>query len=130
MHSEDFLFDHDVVLTNYEALRLCGSMYSRIKWHRIVLDECQEIKVATNAIASRCADLVANHRWMVSGTPLCSKIEDLHGELNFLQVWPFCLSNQKDGFWEVKIGRPFRERDETALTLLHALIDVVMMRHR
>jgi E3 ubiquitin-protein ligase SHPRH len=67
---------------------------------------------------------------MVSGTPLCSTISDLHGELNFLQVWPFCLSNAKDGFWEAKIGKPFEQRSESALQLLYALMDVVMMRHR
>lgn len=66
---------------------------------------------------------------MVSGTPLCSKIEDLHGELNFLKVWPFCLSNRQDGFWDLKIGKPYREREESALTLLHSLMDAVMMRH-
>jgi hypothetical protein len=45
------------------------------------------------------------------------------------QVWPFCLSNQKDGFWEDKIGKPFRRFEESALTLLYALLDAVMMRH-
>lgn len=83
--------------------------------------------MATNKIATSCSCLSANHRWMVSGTPLCSKVEDLHGELNFLKVWPFCL--QKDGFWESKIGKPFRANDKDALLLLHDLLDVVMMRH-
>ena len=66
---------------------------------------------------------------MVSGTPLCSKIEDLHGELNFLKVWPFCLSDRQDGFWNLKIGKPYLSKDENALKLLHSLMDAVMMRH-
>ena len=66
---------------------------------------------------------------MVSGTPLCTKIADLHGELNFLQVWPFCLSDSKDGFWETKIGVPFEKKDADSLYLLYSLMDSVMMRH-
>lgn len=66
---------------------------------------------------------------MVSGTPLCSKIADLHGELNFLQVWPFCLSNSQDGFWDSKIGHPYATNQDSALILLYALLDAVMMRH-
>lgn len=126
---DELLCDHDVVLTNYSSLQRYHVTYADFHWHRIILDECQEIKVATNKIASQCANLLANHRWMVSGTPLCSKIEDLHGELNFLKVWPFCLSNDKDGFWDDKIGKPFRRFEESALTLLYALLDAVMMRH-
>ena len=66
---------------------------------------------------------------MVSGTPLCSKIGDLHGELNFLQVWPFCLSNAQDGFWDANIGNPYSSNQDSALVLLYALLDAVMMRH-
>lgn len=66
---------------------------------------------------------------MVSGTPLCSKIGDLHGELNFLQVWPFCLSNAQDGFWDANIGNPYKANKHSALVLLYALLDAVMMRH-
>ena len=66
---------------------------------------------------------------MVSGTPLINKVDDLNGELQFLQVWPFSLSDKHDGFWARKIGDPFLQKDENALKLLYSLIDVVMMRH-
>ena len=49
---ESFLCDSDVVLTDYNNLTRNKSVFSSIHWHRIVLDECQEIKVATNKIAS------------------------------------------------------------------------------
>ena len=31
-------------------------------------------------------------------TPLHAGVDDLNGELAFLGVWPFCLSDQTDGF--------------------------------
>ena len=49
---ETFFHEHDVILTDYEALRRNGNVYIPVHWHRIVLDECQEVKVATNRIAS------------------------------------------------------------------------------
>jgi E3 ubiquitin-protein ligase SHPRH len=85
----------DVVLTTYEAVRSSGAMLKRLDWHRVVLDECQEIRTATTQVARLCSGLHANHRWMVSGTPLASSIDDLHGELAFLDVWPFSLQKGK-----------------------------------
>ncbi|CAM9752136.1 unnamed protein product, partial [Laminaria digitata] len=123
-----FIADNDVVLTTYELLRTKPSIFRKINFHRCVLDECQEIKVATTKIAKMCNQVTATHRWMVSGTPISSSIDSLHGELNFLQqVWPFSLQN--DGFWEKKIGEPFKAKEDASLDLLRALIRVVMMHH-
>ncbi|CAN0064539.1 unnamed protein product [Scytosiphon promiscuus] len=126
--------DNDVVLTTYELLRSTPAVFRKINFHRCVLDECQEIKTATTNIAKMCQQarrlpkkVKASHRWMVSGTPIAGKIDSLHGELNFLQVWPFSLQN--DGFWEKKVGEPFEAKDTEAMELLRALIRVVMMRH-
>ena len=56
----------DVVLVSYEILRerytynnLC--LYH---WHRIVLDECQELKCSTSLIASQCSNLRASYRFV------------------------------------------------------------------
>ncbi|CAM9883365.1 unnamed protein product [Pylaiella littoralis] len=122
-----FVADNDVVLTTYELLRSRPTIFRKINFHRCVLDECQEIKTATTNIAKMCQQVKASHRWMVSGTPIAGKIDSLHGELNFLQVWPFSLQN--DGFWEKKVSEPFAIKDDGALELLRALIRVVMMRH-
>jgi hypothetical protein len=36
----------------------------------------------------------------------------LNGELSFLGVWPFCLSDQTDGFWSHRVGKPWLQKDE------------------
>ncbi|CAM9883563.1 unnamed protein product [Choristocarpus tenellus] len=89
------LADNDVVLTTYEMLRNSSLLFRKVDFHRMVLDESQEIRTATSNIARMCQQargggeiggVQATHRWMVSGTPLSTCIDDLHGELNFLQV--------------------------------------------
>lgn len=67
-----------------------------------MLDECQEIRSSTTVLARQCAALSSDKRWMMSGTPLHNSISDLNGELAFLQVIPFSLSDTIDGFWCVR----------------------------
>eukprot|EP00899_Mesostigma_viride_P014310 jgi/Mesvir1/22880/Mv19405-RA.1 len=131
----------DVVLTTYRLLQQDAEggphrggnrkkkILTRIKWHRIVLDECQEIRSSTTLLARACENLPSTHRWMVSGTPLYNSIDDLNGELQFLRVWPFSFHDSTDGFWEFKIGNPWAAKDPAALDLLHLLLRGVMIRH-
>ena len=65
----------------------------------------------------------------VSGTPLYESIDDVHGELHFLRVWPFALPDSEDGFWGHCVSRPWSERDPAALGLLQHLLRAVMVRH-
>jgi E3 ubiquitin-protein ligase SHPRH len=85
------LADHDVVLTTYRALdaeaagraggRAVPRVLSRIAWRRVCLDECQEVRSNTTTLARTAAGLTATHRWMISGTPLYSSVDDLNGAL-------------------------------------------------
>lgn len=106
-----------------------AKILSRVGWRRVVLDECQMVRSSTTQLAAACRDLSADFRWMVSGTPLHAGVDDLNGELAFLGVWPFCLSDQTDGFWAHRIARPWAAREEDALHLLHALLRGVTVRH-
>ena len=106
-----------------------GKILSRVAWRRVVLDECQMVRSSTTQLAVACRCLSADFRWMVSGTPLHTGVDDLNGELAFLGVWPFCLSDQTDGFWAHRVGKPWAAKEEEALTLLHALLRGVIVRH-
>jgi SNF2 family DNA or RNA helicase len=44
--------DHDVVLTTYHSIAT-NRFYAAVDWHRIVLDECQEIKKPSTTIAAQ-----------------------------------------------------------------------------
>ncbi len=116
-----------VVVTSYDSLRRHRADFRRINWHRLFLDECQEIKRPTTVIAKSVQCIEATHRWMISGTPLSNSLRDLHGELGFLRVWPFSLVN--DGFYEQKLQWPLKCKDPSVLPLLHALIEATMFRH-
>jgi SNF2 family DNA or RNA helicase len=118
-----------IVLTTYSMLNKNQNGLGKVYWRRIVLDEMQEIRSSTTVLAKACERLTSDMRWMVSGTPLYTGINDLNGELNFLQIIPFCLSDDKDGFWGRRIGKPFNRHSVEAVKLVHHLCDGILMRH-
>ena len=70
----------DVVLTTYRTVEL-DTRLQGAHWARVVLDEMQEVRSSTTQLARRCEALSADARWMVSGTPLYSSLDDLNGEV-------------------------------------------------
>ena len=125
---------HSIVFCDYSTLEgrsrnAALHLLKRIKFRRIVLDECQMIRSSATQVAKVCAGLITDHRWMVSGTPLYTGIQDLNGILAFLRTWPFSQSDLTDGFFEHKIGTPWTFGDNTALFLVRQLLSTVMMRH-
>lgn len=72
----------DVVLTSYRALEADKHVLHKIQWRRICLDEMQEIRSSTTKLAKSCASLLSDFRWMISGTPLYTSIDDLYGTLS------------------------------------------------
>lgn len=103
---ESFLQEAGVVLTTYEQVRSSFNSQKRSEdtsttgrtqqtvqcdplhqayFYRIVLDEAQKIKNHTAQTSRACQTLKGTHRWVVSGTPIMNKPEDLHACFRFLQ---------------------------------------------
>jgi SNF2 family DNA or RNA helicase len=101
---------YDVVLTTMTKLSELTSnrgnargqvknCLGKVKWFRLIVDECQFLKNDTTAIARAASAISATHVWMLSGTPLTNKLDDLRGELSLLRVWPFKLGTSSDQEW-------------------------------
>ena len=69
----------DVILTTYGTItsEYTGgdSMFHKIHWHRIILDEAHMIKEKSTGVAKSCCALLSDYRWCVTGTPVINKIE-------------------------------------------------------
>ena len=57
-----------------------------VEWHRIVLDEGHTIRNYNSTFALGCSALRAQRRWILTGTPLQNKIEELSSFFIFLDV--------------------------------------------
>lgn len=115
---------HDVVLATYEALQKDPCL-SKICWKRLILDEAQVTRRSSSQVAKDTFNLRSESRFLMTGTPIVTTIDDIRGELAFLRVWPFTLLN--DGFWEKKIQLPFVMKNSTVL--IDHLLSVTMVRH-
>ena len=121
----------DIVLTTYKALvrRPVALNLQTQRWGRIVLDEMQEIRTSTSAIAKSCEQLKGNRRWMLSGTPIFDGIDDLRGELNFLRLEPFSAASE-DGFFDFMIKQPWIDQNIVAIEALKVLGKVILRRSK
>jgi len=56
----------------------------QIRWWRIICDEGHSLKCAQTRNSAAVLRLVADHKWIVSGTPMNTDVSDLKNQLKFL----------------------------------------------
>ncbi|MFN0070048.1 MAG: DEAD/DEAH box helicase [Chloroflexota bacterium] len=76
--------DIDVVLTSFALVRLDEKLLRGPKWHRVVVDEAQNIKNPQAAQTRAIMKLAAPHRLALTGTPVENRLRDLWSIFNFL----------------------------------------------
>jgi SNF2 family DNA or RNA helicase len=74
----------DVVITSFTLARKDENLLSASSWHRIVLDEAQNIKNPKTAQTKAILKLEARHRLALTGTPVENRLMDLWSIFNFL----------------------------------------------
>ena len=75
---------HDVVLTSFALARLDEKLLQSMEWHRVVVDEAQNIKNPQAAQTRAILKLAAPHRLALTGTPVENRLRDLWSIFNFL----------------------------------------------
>ncbi|HEY9616297.1 MAG TPA: DEAD/DEAH box helicase [Microcoleaceae cyanobacterium] len=84
--------EHDIVITSFALARKDLKLFSDVQWHRIVLDEAQNIKNPKADLTKAILKLSAPHRLALTGTPVENRLLDLWSIFNFLN--PGYLGNQ------------------------------------
>ncbi|KAG2441423.1 hypothetical protein HYH02_010011 [Chlamydomonas schloesseri] len=103
--------EFDVVVTTYQTLQSDQAGGSRsntnpcqaILWHRIVFDEGHTLRNAGAKLAKTANELAAQRRWLCTGTPINTAVEDLLGQVAALQMAPL----SKKTFFDGHIKLPF-----------------------
>ncbi|OZJ06532.1 hypothetical protein BZG36_00582 [Bifiguratus adelaidae] len=95
-----------------------------IHFWRVVLDEAHHIKGRTTKTAKACYAVEATRRWVVTGTPIQNKPEDLFSLVHFLRSEPW--SNFT--FWRLFITVPFENKDPKAFSVLQTVLEPLLLR--
>ncbi len=83
---------NDLVITSFALARKDAKLLSSVNWHRVVLDEAQNIKNPKANLTKSILKLPATHRLALTGTPIENRLLDLWSIFNFLN--PGYLGNQ------------------------------------
>ncbi|KAH6839399.1 SNF2 family N-terminal domain-containing protein [Chaetomium sp. MPI-CAGE-AT-0009] len=128
----------DVVITSYGvvlseftqiASKKSGRAGSRglfsLNFFRVILDEAHSIKNRQSKTARACYEIAATHRWVLTGTPIVNKLEDLFSLVRFLGVEPW----NNFSFWRTFITVPFESKDYMrALDVVQTVLEPLVMR--
>ena len=101
-----------------------GGLFS-LDYFRIILDEAHMIKNRQSKTAKACYELAATHRWVLTGTPIVNRLEDLFSLVRFLRVEPW----SNFSFWKTFITTPFEKGDFVrALDVVQTALEPLVLR--
>ncbi|KAE9962955.1 hypothetical protein BLS_009851, partial [Venturia inaequalis] len=98
-----------------------GGLLHKFHFDRVYLDEAQNIKNEASMTSLACRCLNAEHRWLLTGTPLTDKIIELYAFFKFLRV-PYT------GYKAEFRKNYCNPRDATHLQRLKFIIQTYMLR--
>lgn len=81
----DTFHESDLLIVSYAILRRDLKRIQAMKFTMLVLDEAQHIKNPTTANAKSCKSVVAQHKLVLTGTPLENSPQDLWSIFDFIQ---------------------------------------------
>jgi DNA repair protein RAD5 len=102
-----------------------GSGIFSLKYFRVILDEGHYIKNRMAKSSKACYEIEAEHRWVLTGTPIVNRLEDLFSLVRFLRVEPW----NNFSFWKTFITVPFESKDfMRALDVVQTVLEPLVLR--
>ncbi|KAF2288111.1 hypothetical protein GH714_004452 [Hevea brasiliensis] len=93
---------HNVIITSYDVIRKDIDVLGQFLWNYCILDEGHIIKNAKSKITAAVKQLKAQHRLILSGTPIQNNIMDLWSLFDFLM--PGFLGTERQ--FQATYGKP------------------------
>lgn len=118
--------EYDVILTTYEMAKVpvLRSLYQRLHFHYLVLDEGHKIKGHQTLIAQAVRGVHCGNKLLLTGTPLQNNMVELWSLLNFLYPNLFTTAKPFEDAFNLSeniVDKPFLHKAQK-------LLDLVMLR--
>lgn len=117
----------DIVLTNYESLRISQLNFCAVEFDIVALDEAQKIKSPGTLVTNAAKALKSNFKIAMTGTPVENTLLDLWCIMDFCV--PGLLGNAKE--FAAKYQNPLKYEDTDIVTLgneVHEKLGIYFMR--
>ena len=140
MHAKDFE-DYDVVITSYGTLATeyfprgkqnppsvprPQGLFS-VHWRRVILDEGHIIRNPQTKSALAATNLIAQSRWICTGTPIVNNLKDLFSLVRFIGLTG---GLERLEIFNSVLVRPLNQGDVNASLLLQALMATICLRRK
>lgn len=102
---EQLATTHNLFITSYALARRDSKLITAIQWHRVVLDEAQNIKNPKSAQTRAIQKINATHRLALTGTPIENRLMDLWSIFQFLNPGFLGTTTQFKKGYETPIQR-------------------------
>jgi SNF2 family DNA or RNA helicase len=116
---------YDIVLTSFALARIDEKHLQSIQWHRVVVDEAQNIKNPQAAQTRAILKLSASHRLALTGTPVENRLRDLWSIFNFLNPGYLGKEAQFRKSFELPIQK---DQNPVTSTTLKKLVEPFILR--
>ena len=117
--------EHDLLITSYTLVRKDSKLLDAMHWHRIVLDEAQNIKNPKAAQTKAILQLKGDTRLALTGTPVENRLMDLWSIFNFLNPGYLGKQAQFRKNYELPVQR---DNDQIQSAVLKKLIQPFILR--
>ncbi|MFN8241200.1 MAG: DEAD/DEAH box helicase [Bacteroidales bacterium] len=116
---------YDIIISSYHTIRQDIDIISNFRFHYIILDESQVIKNPGSMVFKTVIRLKADHRLVLTGTPVENSLTDLWTQLNFVN--PGLLGNL--AFFRREFAKPIeKKRDDDKEIRLRKIIKPFILR--
>jgi len=116
---------YDLVLSTYHTVRQDVESLAEFEFHYVILDESQMIKNPSSKLYQAMIELRAEHRMVLTGTPIENSLTDLWSQINFVN--PGLLGTLS--FFKRSFVQPIeRKGDEDREDKLKELINPFILR--
>jgi non-specific serine/threonine protein kinase len=117
--------NYDIILTSYGTMRQDITFLKDFNFHYVILDESQKIKNPQSQTAKAARILSANHRLVLTGTPVENNTVELWSQFSFLN--PGLLGSLN--YFRKAFTLPIeRKNDEAAASFLRQMIFPFILR--
>eukprot|EP00730_Choanoeca_flexa_P006619 TRINITY_DN12186_c1_g3_i3.p1 TRINITY_DN12186_c1_g3~~TRINITY_DN12186_c1_g3_i3.p1 ORF type:complete len:1047 (+),score=201.58 TRINITY_DN12186_c1_g3_i3:34-3174(+) len=132
MNVEVFATEYDIILTTYGTLNSeclqsqqgTATLAYSVHFWRVVLDEGHMIRNRSTGGAKACHSLSAERRWVLTGTPIQNRLEDVFSLIKFLQVEPYCFYS----YWKQQIEDRFAADEVAGIQALQTVLTPLLLR--
>lgn len=115
---------YDVIVTTFEMVLDELSVFKRIAWQYLIVDEAHKLKNEEGRAHTALDSLQTSHRLIITGTPLQNNLKELWALLHFLAPRLFNDSESFDTWFDTTSG----QQDESVMSNLHKILAPLMIR--